>query len=128
MNQLSILASLLSAGIFLAGSLTGIGGVIALEAGLAATAARAAAQGAARAARKAASKESNMARKDVLLENAIKQDTLADTAGKMVDQFGKGTRITGALGAGLWTTASTFTMIGAFSDPEVCMASAIRRL
>lgn len=114
-----MIASLLSAGIFLAGSVTGVAGVVASEVGLAATAAKAAAQAAAKSARIQATKPINFGKSNWLKSNAIKQENIAKAADTTIDRAGKGTRITGALGAGLWTTASTFTMIGAFSDPEV---------
>lgn len=108
MNELSMIASLLSAGIFLGGSATGIVGVIASEAKLAAQAAKASAQAAARRA---------------LAGNRVDQtnrmDGIAAAAEKMEGMMDTTSRTTNALGAGLWTTASTFTMISAFSDPEV---------
>jgi len=108
MNSLSILASLLSAGIFLAGSVTGIVGVVASEVGLAATAARAAAQAASRAAK--------TAKADI--RQQYKLDGMVVSADKQISAAGGTSRTANALGAGLWTTASTFTMISAFSDPE----------
>lgn len=105
-----MIASLLSAGIFLAGSVTGIVGVVASEVGLAATAAKAAAEAASRAA---------LAGNRVAQVNRL--DGMAAAADKLLTTSGGTTRVTNALGAGLWTTASTFTMISAFSDPEVCL-------
>lgn len=112
MNALSVLAPLLSAGIFLGGSVTGVVGVAASEIAIAARAAKAAAEGAARAARTAGRNAGN-----------AKMLGQAAAAAKAEEVAGGATRVTNALGAGLWTTASTFTMIGAFSDEEVRLDS-----
>lgn len=112
MNGLDLIASLLSAGIFMAGSVTGVVGVVASEVGLAAKAAQAAAEAASRAA---------LAGNRVAQVNKL--DGIAAAAEKAASISGGTTRVTNALGAGLWTTASTFTMISAFTDPEVRCSS-----
>lgn len=103
-----MIASLLSAGIFLGGSVTGVVGAVAAEAKIAAEAAKVTAQAAARRA---------LAGNNVAMTN--KMDGIAAAAEKAESLASGTSRVTGALGAGLWTTASTFTMISAFSDPEV---------
>jgi len=103
MNDISMIASLLSAGIFLGGSAAGVVGVLASEAGIAARAAEAAAVAAARAAQEAERAAAEVA----------KMTGQAAAAGKLASQFEGAGRVTNALGAGLWTTASTFTMVSA---------------
>ncbi|KAK5175180.1 uncharacterized protein LTR77_000317 [Saxophila tyrrhenica] len=104
MNSLVLIASLLSASIFLAGSVTGVVGALAGEAAIAANAVKASAQAAQR-----------------VTTDEAKLATLAGqiaSSDKIVSIVGGTTRITNAGGAGLWTTASTFTMINAFADPK----------
>lgn len=107
-NTLSTIASMISAGVFLGGSVTGVIGALAAEAKIAAQAAKVSAQAAARRA---------TVRRDLTTSN--KMDALAEAAEKVESRADGTSRTTGALGAGLWTTASVFTTIGAFTDEEV---------
>lgn len=96
----------------MAGSATGVVGAVAAEAGIAAKAAQQAAEAASRSA---------LAGNRVAQANRM--DGIAAAAERQVGLTGGTTRVTNALGAGLWTTASTFTMISAFSDEEVSSRS-----
>ena len=96
MNSLSIIASILSAGIFLAGSVTGVVGVVASEVAIAAKAEQAAALAAARATR--SGNEFNF---PWAAAKADQLEVTAAAAGKQLSNAGGATRITGALGAGL---------------------------
>ena len=119
-----------SAAIFMLGSLTGVVGAVAGAAGAAAkgvagvaagVASKAAAQAGARTARAKQNNPNNYYHRDKL--EYQRQAERWENIGELMDKRGPKSEKTvhnaGALGAGLWTTASTFTMIGAFTDPAV---------
>ncbi|KAK5173177.1 uncharacterized protein LTR77_003299 [Saxophila tyrrhenica] len=111
-NQLTVLANLLSAGLFMAGSLAGVVGVAAAEIGVAASATRAAALAAQR----------NLIRQGVRTGQTPDAAELSRLAGRikasdtLIQQGGDTTRVTNALGASLWTAASSFSMVSAFAE------------
>lgn len=114
MNGLSIVANLLSAGIFLGASGFGIAAVAASEVGVAASAARVAAQSGAQ----SLAREAQPLTQLQAAQMAKFQGQIA-SAEKLSTQASDGTRFTNAMGAGLWTTAALFSVISAFTDPEV---------
>lgn len=108
MNDLVTIAGLLSAGIFLGGGVAGAASTIAGSVKRAAATAKANAEKAAR----QAELRQNM-------EDLVKEKARAKAA-SIVEQRSDGIdKVSGALGSGLWLTASSFTAVGAFADAEV---------
>lgn len=108
MGELALVASLLSAGIFLGGGVAGAVATVATSTQRAAAAAKVTAEKASRQA---------MVRQNIPEVN--KQDALAEAARIVEERNGGISRQSNALGSGLWLTASSFTAVGAFADAEV---------
>ena len=104
-----MIASLLSAGVFLGGGVAGAASTIAGATQRAAASAKANAEKASRQA---------MTRQD--MKGVNEQDARAEAASLVEKRNGGISRQSNALGSGLWLTASSFTAVGAFANPEVC--------